>query len=104
MDRSKITAYLEGEHQRKRRRLRIETKPGAATAGVVFSWVPDLEGGHGPYTLALEAGALPDGLAIVGNTVAGTPTVAGSFEFWLSVTDARADKHSTKLNVTVNAA
>ena len=104
MNRNDISAYLEEERQRKRRRLRFKGEPGAAKVGVVFSWVPALKGGHGPYVLSLESGALPNGLAIVGNTLAGTPTVPASFTFWLKITDARLDTHSSRFTIAVDAA
>jgi large repetitive protein len=46
-------------------------------------------GGQAPYSWSISAspGPLPPGLGIVGSTIAGTPTTAGSYPFSLIVTD-----------------
>ncbi|MBT9549783.1 MAG: putative Ig domain-containing protein [Hydrogenophaga sp.] len=43
-------------------------------------------GGTGPYSYALT-GSLPTGVSFSGNTVSGTPTVPGSFNFTITATD-----------------
>ena len=45
-------------------------------------------GGTSPYTWALSSGALPPGVAVVGSTLAGTPTAPASYNFTLQVTDS----------------
>ena len=45
------------------------------------------DGGSEPYTFAV-VNALPDGLALNGDTVSGTPTAEGNFSFELQATDA----------------
>jgi hypothetical protein len=44
-------------------------------------------GGTPGYTWAQSAGALPPGLALTGNRLAGIPTAAGTFNFTLRATD-----------------
>ena len=44
-------------------------------------------GGTGPYNYALTAGALPTGVTFSGNTVSGTPTAPGSYNFTITATD-----------------
>ncbi len=45
-------------------------------------------GGTGPYTLAISSGALPPGIGIAGNLLAGTPTAPASYNFTLGLTDS----------------
>ena len=44
-------------------------------------------GGTGPYTFAVTAGTLPTGLTLVAGVLSGTPTVANTFNFTITVTD-----------------
>lgn len=50
-------------------------------------------GGQGPYTFAISAGALPDGVNAVSDGVdtlqlSGTPGTAGDFDFTITATDS----------------
>jgi hypothetical protein len=45
--------------------LVIGGTPGEGKAGDTLTFVPDIEGGTGPYTLALASGVLPPGLTLV---------------------------------------
>jgi hypothetical protein len=63
----------------------------AGTVGTAYSQVLAASGGTAPYTYAVSAGALPDGLALAGDgTLSGTPTASGSFAFTVTATDANA--------------
>jgi uncharacterized protein (TIGR03437 family) len=65
--------------------------PPAGMVGVPFPpQVLAPAGGIGPYTLSVTAGSLPTGLALVDGRLQGTPTVAGSFNFTVSVTDSNS--------------
>lgn len=44
-------------------------------------------GGSGSFTFSVASGALPNGLALSGNQIAGTPTTAGPFTFAIRATD-----------------
>ncbi|MER9657041.1 putative Ig domain-containing protein [Mesorhizobium sp. M0152] len=63
--------------------------PGG-TAGIAYSRPLAASGGNGPYTYALTAGGLPAGVTIAGGAIAGTPTVAGTFNFTVTATDSTA--------------
>ena len=43
--------------------------------------------GTNPITWSIEAGALPDGLTLVGDTIKGTPSKAGDFKFTVKATN-----------------
>lgn len=61
----------------------------AAPYATPFSQTFSAGGGVGPYTYAI-AGALPAGVAFSGNTLAGTPTVPGSYAIVVTATDTGA--------------
>ena len=61
----------------------------AGAIGTAYSQTLSASGGTAPYSYAISAGALPGGLTLTtGGVLSGTPTVAGSFAFTVSVTDA----------------
>ena len=59
--------------------------------GSTFSQTNAASGGIAPYAYVLNAGALPPGTSLNAATgiVSGTPTVAGSFSYQISVTDSQ---------------
>jgi hypothetical protein len=64
------------------------TLPGGST-GVAYSQALTAAAGAAPFTFALTAGGLPDGLALSSaGSLSGTPTVSGTFSFTVGVTDA----------------
>jgi hypothetical protein len=67
--------------------------PPAGQVGVAYSHTFPATGGTAPYTFAVTAGALPDGVTLDPATgiAAGTPTLAGLFSFTIEVTDADAN-------------
>ena len=58
------------------------------TVGVAYSATLAATGGIEPYTWKVTTGSLPPGLAISGDKISGTPTVAGLAPFTVTVTDA----------------
>ncbi len=73
-----------------------------ATAGAAYSAALTAAGGVGPYSFALNGGALPAGLALsTSGTVSGTPTAAGAFAFTVNVTDANGQAGTASLTLTV---
>ncbi|KAB7727309.1 choice-of-anchor E domain-containing protein [Rudanella paleaurantiibacter] len=61
----------------------------AATVGVAYSQTLTGNGGRAPYTFAVVAGSLPQGLSLsTGGVLAGTPTDNTPASFTVSLTDA----------------
>ncbi|MFS8472197.1 autotransporter domain-containing protein [Xanthomonas campestris pv. campestris] len=63
----------------------------AGTAGQAYAaTIAPATGGTAPYSYALTAGALPSGVVLDAATgaLSGTPTVSGTFNFTLTVTDS----------------
>jgi len=61
-------------------------------------------GGTAPYTFAVTAGTLPTGLSLSSGVLSGTPTVANTFSFTITATDAAAKTGSVAFSVTIVAA
>lgn len=59
-----------------------------ATTALAYSETITASGGTGSHTLSISAGSLPSGLNLVGSSVSGTPTAAGTFNFTITATDA----------------
>ncbi|MDQ3286922.1 MAG: putative Ig domain-containing protein [Pseudomonadota bacterium] len=72
-----------------------DTLPGG-TAGVAYDALFGASGGVAPYTFAITAGALPAGLALdAAGALSGTPTVAGTFNFDVTVSDSAGTPSTT---------
>lgn len=75
-----------------------------APGGVAYSQTLTASGGTAPYSFAVTAGALPGGLTLTtGGVLAGTPNVAGTFNFTVTATDANGctGTRSYTVNITV---
>jgi subtilisin-like proprotein convertase family protein len=64
-------------------------------------------GGAAPYTFAITAGSLPDGLSFQDNgddtwQITGTPTVSGDFDFTVTATDVHGCHGSQAYSVTID--
>ncbi|WP_171984657.1 putative Ig domain-containing protein [Hydrogenophaga sp. A37] len=59
----------------------------SAPYAVPYSQSFTASGGTGPYSYAMTAGTLPAGVSFSGNTVSGTPTAPGSYNFTITATD-----------------
>jgi hypothetical protein len=71
------------------------TLPGGA-AGTAYSQAITATGGNAPYAFTVSAGALPAGLTLsAAGVLSGTPTVAGTFNFTVSVTDGTSGTAGT---------
>jgi hypothetical protein len=70
----------------------VTTSPlPAGTQGVAYSLQFAAQGGTAPYTWLVSAGSLPSGLSLSGGgALSGTPTVSGTFNFTVQITDSAA--------------
>lgn len=93
--------YLDWDHLR-RRRLPFTDSPPVASVGVPYSFDLAIAGGVGPYTTAVVAGALPDGLSLTTNTVSGTPTGAEVQNPFIAITDANGRVEERQLEFVVH--
>ena len=66
----------------------------AGTTNAAYSQTLSASGGRAPYSYALTVGALPTGISLAGDTLAGTPTVAGSYAFTVTATDGNGNQGS----------
>lgn len=67
-----------------------------------YGWVTlTADGGTGPYTFQVSAGTLPAGLNLVGSVISGTPTVAGSFNFTVTATDANGATGERQFTIAI---
>ena len=71
----------------------VPTKPAITTVALPDGKVGDAYSqtlaatGTNPITWGIEAGTLPDGLTLVGDTIKGTPSKAGDFKFTVKATN-----------------
>ncbi len=74
-----------------------------ATAGAGYGTTLAASGGAAPYTWAVTAGALPDGLALGPSTgiIGGTPTTPGLASFTVQVTDSSAVPQTATRPLTI---
>jgi hypothetical protein len=77
----------------------------AATQNAAYSTTLAATGGTTPYTWAIVSGTLPTGLALNANAgvIFGTPTVTGTSNFTVSVTDVNSLTTTQALSLTVAA-
>lgn len=84
--------------------ISISGTPGPATVGTLYSFVPSTANGSGTKSFTL-GGTLPTGLSFssVTGAVTGTPTVAGTSNFSISVTDLTGTANLNGLSIVVAA-
>ena len=80
------------------------TLPFALT-GTVFNQNLSAAGGLAPYTWAITAGALPDGLSLNSATgvISGTPTTVGTANFTVQATDANNATITLPFSINIHA-
>jgi uncharacterized protein YhjY with autotransporter beta-barrel domain len=72
------------------------------TAGLTYSQTITATGGVGPYTFAVTAGALPNGLGLSSvGALSGTTTTSGTFNFTVTATDTYGQTASRAYTVVV---
>jgi hypothetical protein len=85
----------------------ITLAPGAlpsGTVGAVYSKTVTASGGTAPYSFAVTAGGVPTGLAFTGaGVLSGTPTVAGTYAFTATATDAFGSTGAQGYSVVIAA-
>ena len=69
--------------------------------GVSYNSSFGVTGGRGPYSIAVTSGALPPGLALVGESITGIPTTNGRSRFTITVTDQLGASVSRRYTVTI---
>jgi hypothetical protein len=75
----------------------------AGNEGTPYSQTLAAEWGIGGYTWSVTSGVLPPGLSLAGSTgiISGTPTIAGSSSFTVTVTDAHGNVGTQALAIAV---
>jgi hypothetical protein len=74
-----------------------------STVGNSYWIILGADGGMPFYTWTLSAGTLPDGLVLTsGGSIAGTPTLPGTFSFTVTATDSRGTTANRTLSITVS--
>ncbi len=78
----------------------------AATVGSAYSAALAVSGGTAPYVFSLASGNLPTGVLLGDNTgtISGTPSIAGSFNFAVSVSDSKGLSQQKPLQISVSNA
>ncbi len=82
------------------------TSLGGGLNGSAYSATLSGSGGTLPYTWSILSGSLPPGLTLTANSIGGTPTAAGTFNFTVQLSDASAPVQTvTKaLSITISNA
>ena len=76
----------------------------AGSAYPVQILTPLAAGGQAPYTFAVTTGALPTGLTLSAQEISGTPTVANTFPFTITVTDSAGKSVQASGSILINPA
>ncbi len=81
----------------------VTTSLPAGTAGTFYSATLTATGGTTPYTWSISSGSLPSGLSLNASTgsITGTPTVGGTSNFTVQVTDAYSFTATQPLSIAV---
>jgi len=69
-------------------KLYILTNLPSGVKGTTYSQQLLVTGGVSPYTWSLASGSLPPGLSLNGDTISGTPSQTGTYNFTLLATDS----------------
>ena len=74
-----------------------------AMLGTAFNYQPSVAGGIAPYTWSISSGVLPTGLALssASGLISGTPSVADTFSFVLTVSDGSGLSTGASIQIRV---
>lgn len=82
----------------------VLTPPPLLAPNVPYSGQIQVTGGTGPYTFAINSGALPPGMSLsAGGLLSGTPTAPGNYILVVQVTDANGLSSVITLAISVAA-
>ncbi|HHQ4756325.1 TPA: putative Ig domain-containing protein, partial [Aeromonas hydrophila] len=86
----------------------ITLNPGTlsnGSVGTAYSQTITASGGSAPYSYAITAGALPEGLSLnaASGLISGTPSTAGTTELAIRVTDANGSTSLQNFSITISA-
>jgi hypothetical protein len=83
--------------------LTIVPVPATAMVGAAYNATLKVSGGTAPYLFSLASGALPMGMALndENGDISGTPTSAATFNFGVSVSDAKGISKQQALQIVV---
>ncbi|MFM4808404.1 putative Ig domain-containing protein [Aeromonas hydrophila] len=86
----------------------ITLNPGTlsnGSVGTAYSQTITASGGSAPYSYAITAGALPEGLSLnaASGLISGTPSTAGTTELSITVTDAHGATSLQNFSITISA-
>jgi hypothetical protein len=83
--------------------LTIVPVPASALVGSTYNATLNVSGGTAPYLFTLVSGALPTGMSLNDETgnISGTPTSAATFNFGVSVSDAKGLSKQQPLQIVV---
>ena len=70
--------------------------------GQAYQVLLTADGGLPGYTYRLAAGTIPPGLQVASGSIAGHPTIAGTFAFSVAVTDSRGTTATRTFSLTVS--
>ncbi len=73
----------------------------SGTNGTGYSQTLQASGGTAGYTWSITSGSLPTGMSLASGVIAGTPTVSGSFNFTVSVTDSGSPAQTKSATMTL---
>lgn len=82
----------------------VVTPPPGLVVNIPYTGQIQVTGGTGPYSFAINSGALPPGMALsASGTLSGTPTAAGHYTVVVQVTDSNGLSSAVTLNISVAA-